>query len=42
MNVGDVEQGPVPLLNQDVEDMLEGVDDGLVLHIRNWLRKDIE
>ena len=39
--VGDVEQGPVPLLDQDVEDTLEGVNDGLVLHIQNWLRKDI-
>ena len=33
--VGDVQQGLMPLLDQDVEDALQGVNDGFVLHIWN-------
>ena len=37
--VCDIEEGPVPLVDKDLEDALEGGDNGVVFYIRDALRK---
>ena len=39
--ISHINEGMVSFLNKDVEDVLEGVNDGLILDIWNGLRKNI-